>query len=292
MKRALAGLGFGLFGLGACGISEPVQPERVFPDAAEPTPFTRAYSMTEAPDGVRVYVQESGDDTLMYWVKPEGNGWTAPVEVDLPNRGMMTGPHFSRFDDGFFFASNAPFPGREGNGDLNLWRADYLGDGQFGEAEPLPMPSVNTGANEIDVETTRDGLLVFVTNHSRAGGGGYDLMQATQGADGEWVAEVMPEGVNDRLADDHVALDPDGQWIIFYSHRAPKAGGVDLWISERDEDGEWQAPVNLGPFVNTNSIEFGAGLSWNGETFFFSRDGALFEVSTEALLSADRTFPE
>ena len=279
---------FSLIALSACGVDQPAEPIRVFPDAPEPTPFTRAYSMTEAPDGVRVFVQEDGDQTLMYFVEREGAGWSEPVEVDLPHRGLLTGPHFSRFDDAFYFSSNAVYPGREGPNDLNIWRATYLGQGQFGEAEPLPMPQINTGANEIDIATTEDGLLLFVTNHSRSGSGGYDVMQATLNSDGEWESETMPEGFNDRLADDHITLDPLGRWVIFYSHRQPKIGGVDLWISERDGEGSWQTPVNLGSFINTSAIEFGAGLSWDRETFFFSRDGALFEVPIAAVLSAAR----
>lgn len=275
-----------------CGSPAPVEPVKVFPDAPEPTPFTRAYSMTEAPDGVRVFVQENGDKTLMYYVTREGAGWSDPIEVDLPHRDMITGPHFSRYDGKFYFSSNAAFPGREGNNDLNIWRAEYLGEGRFGAPEPLPMPDINTGANETEVATTEDGLMLLVSNHSRAGRGGYDIMQARESDDGSWTLESMPDGFNNRLADDHLAMDPAGQWVIFYSHRRPKAGGVDLWISERGEDGVWQTPENLGPFINTSAIEFGAGLSWDGETFFFSRDGALMEVPLSAVLSSDRTFQE
>ncbi|MEM1086504.1 MAG: hypothetical protein AAGH90_02150 [Pseudomonadota bacterium] len=282
----------GSLGLASCGEQTLSEPVSIFPDAPAPTPFTRAYSMTEAPDGVRIFAKEDGDQTLLYAVTREGQSWSAPVEVELPHRGMITGPHFSRFDETFFFASNAAFPGREGNNDLNIWQAAYLGDGRFGEAQPLPMPQINTGANEIDAATTRDGRLFFVTNHSRAGGGGYDIMQARRDENAQWIAEQMPEVFNDRLADDHIAVDPNGTWLIFYSHRSPKAGSVDLWISEPNEQGIWQAPTNLGPFVNTTAGELGAGLSWDAETFFFSRDGALFEVSLEALLSANRDFPD
>lgn len=281
----------GAAGLAACGAPQPVEPVRVFPDAPEATTFTRAYSMTEAPDGVRVYVQEDGDTTAMFVVKRDGNGWAEPVEIDLPTRGYITGPHFSRFDNMFYYASNAAFPERDGYKDLNIWRAEYLGDGQFGEPEPLPMPDINTGANEIGVATTQDGLVLLVTNHSRGGLGSYDIMQGREGEDGSWSFETMPEGVNDRLIDDHVAVDPQGRWMIFYSHRSPKMGASDLWISERGEDGIWQTPENLGPFVNTAEIEFGAGLSWDGQTLFFSRGGNLMEVPLSAVLEADRTLP-
>ena len=278
--------------LSACSAPEPIEPTRVLPDAPEPTAFTRAYSMTEAPDGIRVYVQEDGDTTEMKFIRPVGNGWSEPELVtNLPTRRTLTGPHFSRFDEMFYFSSDAPVPGREGNTDINIWRAPYLGDGQFGEAEPLAMFGINTGANETDTATTKDGTLYFVTNHTQAGGGSYDIMKAREGEDGTWTLEAMPDGVNDMRTDDHLVVDPDGNWMIFYSHRSPKMGYVDLWISERNEAGEWQPAENLGPFLNTEGIEFGAGLSWDGETFFFSQEGSLYGVPLAAVLTADRTMP-
>ena len=292
MKNAFSALFLGsVCALISCSAPEPVEPKLVLPDVPNPTPFTRAYSMTESPDGLRFYVQEDGDATLMKFMRPEGKAWSEPELVELPTRLSLTGPHFNRFDSKFYFSSDAIVPGREGSKDLNIWRAEYLGDGKFGEAELLPMPQINTGANETASASTRDGLLLFVTNHSRSGVGGYDIMQAREMPDGEWLVEVMPDGINDRLTDDHLAVDPDGRWMVFYSHREPKVGATDLWISERSEDGEWQVPENLGPFLNTTEIEYGAGLSWYGETFFFSREGSLYEVPTSAVLTADRTLP-
>ncbi|MEM9153067.1 MAG: hypothetical protein AAGB19_21810, partial [Cyanobacteria bacterium P01_F01_bin.3] len=284
-------IGAGLM-VAACSASEPAEPTRVLPDAPEPTAFTRAYSMTESPDGLRFYVQEDGDTTLMKVIRPEGKGWSEPEIVSaLPARRTLNGPHFSRFDEMFYFSSDAPVPGREGNTDINIWRAPYLGEGQFGEAEPLAMFELNTGANETDTATTKDGTLYFVTNHTHAGGGSYDIMEAKEASDGSWTLKVMPEGVNDMRTDDHLVVDPEGQWMIFYSHRSPKMGYVDLWISERNSSGEWQPAENLGPFLNTEGIEFGAGLSWDGKTFFFSQEGHLYEVPLSAVLTADRTLP-
>ena len=201
--------------LSACSAPEPIEPTRVLPDAPEPTAFTRAYSMTEAPDGIRVYVQEDGDTTEMKFIRPVGNGWSEPeLVVDLPTRRTLTGPHFSRFDEMFYFSTDATIPEREGGRDLNIWRAEYLGEGRFGEAEPLPLVQINTGANETASASTRDGLFLFVTNHSRGGTGSYDIMQAREVSEGEWSVETLPEGINDRQTNDHLAMDPDGDWII------------------------------------------------------------------------------
>ena len=269
--------------LAGCSEAGPPQATPVFPDAADPTPFTRAYSMTESLDGaVRVYAQEDGDQTQLKLVRRQGRGWSEPELLDLPHRKTLTGPRFSFEDGALYYASDAPMPARPGRTDLNIWKVDYK-DGTFGEPEPLEVGTINTGANETMAAVASDGTMLLVTNHSRAGGGGYDLMQAHQNTEGQWQLTVMPDGINDLRTDDHVAIAPNGQWAIFYSHRMPKEGSADLWRMARGADGEWQLPVNLGPVVNTEAIEFGAGLSGDGSTFFFSRDGRLMKLPVSAL---------
>ena len=85
----------------------------------------------------------------------------------------------------------------------------------------------------------------------------------------------MPDGINAFRADDHLAVTRDGQKLFFYSHRSPKLGVVDIWMTERNASGVWQAPRRLAEPVNSETIDFGASISADGATFYFSRDGAL-----------------
>lgn len=282
MKKLMMGASTLLI-LAGCDVAGPLQATPVFPDAADPTPFTRAYSMTESLDGaVRVFAQEDGDQTQLKLVRYQGGVWSEPELLDLPHRKTLTGPRFSFEDGALYYASDAPMPERPGRTDLNIWKVAYE-DGAFGEPVPLESDTINTGANETMAAVASDGTMLLVTNHSRAGGGGYELMQARRSTDGEWQLSVMPDGVNDLRTDDHVAIAPDGKWAIFYSHRTPKEGSADLWRMVRGTDGEWQVPVNLGPVVNTTDIEFGAGLSGDGSILFFSRDGRLMQIPVSAL---------
>jgi Tol biopolymer transport system component len=95
----------------------------------------------------------------------------------------------------------------------------------------------------------------------------------------------MPAYVNDSRVDAHLAVTPDGSRLFFYSHRRPTHGSVDIWETESDGAGGWTEPRNLGAPVNTAQIEFGAGLSGDGKTLFFSRDGRLMQVSLSAALA-------
>ena len=72
---------------------------------------------------------------------------------------------------------------------------------------------------------------------------------------------------------------PDGNKLFFVSARMGSVGGKksignwDIWMSEKQSDGSWGKPQNLGPTVNTSNDERNIFIHPNGKTLFFSSDG-------------------
>jgi hypothetical protein len=62
----------------------------------------------------------------------------------------------------------------------------------------------------------------------------------------------------------------DGGTLVFASLRPGGYGSGDLYVSHR-RGGEWSAPANLGPLVNTAHDEFHPTLSPDGRTLYFAR---------------------
>lgn len=279
--------------LSACGAQQVqiiVEPQQIFPEESVPDAFSRAYSMTESPDGlIRVFAKERRNETLLYEMRKQKNGtWSEPVELQVPRQFFSSGPSFSPADGFLYFATDETLPARGTGKDLNIWRIEPQAEG-WGEPEPL-SEAINTGARETTPAMDANGVLYFSTDHPRAGGGGLDIMQAIWDDDlKDWQVMQMPPEINSPRADTHLAVTADGNRLFFYSHREPKFGFVDIWMSQRDAQGVWQAPVNLGAKVNTPGIDFGPGLSGDNKTFFFSRDGLLMEMSLEEAL--DGTLP-
>lgn len=277
----------GMIGIAGCAPAEQIGAAPVFEDRPDPTPFTRAYSLSEHPGGnIRIFAQEDGDETDLFISRRSASAWSTPERIDLPHRQTLTSPSFDPADGTLYYSSDAEVPFLPGRKDLNIWRVPVQ-DGKFGEPGPLPE-SINTGANEISPAIDGDGTLYFATNHSRGGGGGYDIMIAEPTGDEDWQVSRMPDGTNDRRADAHLAITRDGQTLFFYSHRAPKAGSTDIWVLEKDASGQWGPPLNAGGVVNTEKIEFGAGLSADGKTFFFSREGRLMQVPLVRVIESSR----
>ncbi len=97
-------------------------------------------------------------------------------------------------------------------------------------------------------------------------------IQAMSFANSEWSAPAnVGAPINTPANEQGPALSKDGLTLYFGSDRAGGSGSFDLYISRRDcLDCPWQAPVNLGPIVNTAASETGPSLSIDGHLLFFT----------------------
>ena len=271
--------------LAGCGAKLPEidAPTPVLPNADAPTVFTRAYGLTESPDGmIRVFAKEARDHTDLYEMRKQEDGsWSEPEKLEFPARIKLTNPSFSHADGALYYVSDEDIFER-GQRDANIWKVQPTADG-WGEPEPLDG-SLNTGADQLNPAMDKAGTLYF-TDNGYDSSGGHDIFMASRSDDGTWTVSAMPDGFNAFKADAHLAVTADGDRLFFYSHRAPKLGSVDIWTAERAADGTWQQPQNLGEPVNTTGIDFGPGLSGDGSILFFSRDGELMMISLSAALS-------
>ena len=88
---------------------------------------------------------------------------------------------------------------------------------------------------------------------------------------------ACPAVVNSAFDDSHPAISKDGLSLFFASTRpGPDSRGqvglgeFDLWVAQRDSlDDCWQAPVNLGPVVNSAFRDFAPNLTTDGHWLYF-----------------------
>jgi Tol biopolymer transport system component len=79
--------------------------------------------------------------------------------------------------------------------------------------------------------------------------------------------------VNSLYNDQHPAISPDGLSLYFVSDRPGGAGGLDLWVSQRDSlEDPWQTPLPLNVPINAAGTEFAPTFSPSGHLLFFSSD--------------------
>jgi hypothetical protein len=88
----------------------------------------------------------------------------------------------------------------------------------------------------------------------------------------KWIGDDRPLNFcNEEYIFTHPALSSDGTFIILSSDMPGTLGGLDLFVSRRENDC-WGEPVNLGPNLNTAGNEMYASLD-NENNLYYSSDG-------------------
>jgi hypothetical protein len=108
---------------------------------------------------------------------------------------------------------------------------------------------------------------------SNRGGGNYDVWVTTRATvDDDWGTPVnLGASVNTAGEDGCLSLSADGLELYMVSDRAGGSGGWDLWVARRATlNDAWEAPVNLGPTINTSAMENFPCLSADGLCLFFA----------------------
>jgi hypothetical protein len=83
--------------------------------------------------------------------------------------------------------------------------------------------------------------------------------------------ELIGAPISTNVGDEHCpAILQDGETLCFASRREGGYGGSDIWCSKPDGEGNWLAPVNQGPTINTAAEEFHFTQDSDGTVFFTS----------------------
>ncbi len=130
---------------------------------------------------------------------------------------------------------------------------------------------LNTDDNEGAQSISANGQLMVYTVCNRKGViGRCDIYYSTREGM-EWTfPKNMGEPVNSVAKETQPSLSADGRIIYFASNRPGGKGGLDIWMSSRDSDDNWQSPVNLGNSINTPGDEMSPFIHHDNSSLYFS----------------------
>lgn len=151
----------------------------------------------------------------------------------------------------------------------------YMSKKVNGEWQPgVPLDDINTDLNEGAQSISADGkFLVFTACTRRDGYGSCDLYYS-EVVDGGWTKVAnMGKEINSRARETQPSLSADGKAIYFSSDRGGGQGEMDIWVSKRDENGQWGIPENIGQTINTKGIDRAPFIHPDGQTLYFMSNG-------------------
>ena len=144
------------------------------------------------------------------------------------------------------------------------------------EGSPLQQP-FNSEYNEGGPSITADNSFIAFTickRDDRTGEQFCDLYYSNFSF-GRWgEIQKFPEGINsEQYWESQPSISPNGDVLYFTSDRPGGFGGLDIYRAHRLQNGEWSAPENLGPAVNTKKNEKSPFIHPDSESLYFASDG-------------------
>ena len=132
--------------------------------------------------------------------------------------------------------------------------------------------------NDENQTLTGDGLTLYYASTAPGGSGDLDLWKATRPSptSTNWSTPVnLGPTVNSPATDTTPRLSPDGLSLYLASNRADGVGSFDIWVASRASMNDpWDAPVNLGPKVNSSAFDGLVCVSGDNQTLVFASDRA------------------
>ena len=117
-----------------------------------------------------------------------------------------------------------------------------------------------------------DGLELYFFSNRPGGFGGFDAWLATRPTAGDPWGKPSNLGlpVNSSFTDGVDCLSADGLEMYLDSNRAGGSGSWDIWVTTRQTKNDpWGEPLNLGPTVNSSTVDCAAIITTDGLLLFF-----------------------
>lgn len=222
-----------------------------------------------APDGSEAYwstevaLPETGYSQGMIVFSRVGEGrWAEPAPAPFSRVGQGDDvPIFSPDGERLYFLSRRPRDSEEGLQAERIW---YVTRSPDGWSEPV---MIEGGPNTLELHWQ---FSVAADGSIYAPGEG-DIW-VSRLIDGRYQEPVnLGAPVNSEAGEGAPFIAPDQSYLIFMRVRHERnIGGVDLWISFRNDEGNWTDPLNMGEPVNSRTVQICPIISHDGKYLFFN----------------------
>ena len=149
-----------------------------------------------------------------------------------------------------------------------LYVAQFV-DGQWTEPQPLAFSDFPQDVDPGAAFISADGKKLYLTGCGWQRDSSCDLY-VSEWTEGQWsMPHPLSESINTRSWESQPCVSADGKELYFVSRRS---GNADIYCCQRNADGTWNEPQNIGGPINTKGTEMAPFLHPDGHTLYFSSD--------------------
>ncbi|PWD98206.1 TolB family protein [Marinilabilia rubra] len=201
-------------------------------------------------------------------IRKTKDGWGEKEVLSFSGRYHDIEPFFSVDGGKLYFASNRPIFGDSTRSDYNIWVSEKEGEG-WADPEALPT-NINTLSDEFYPSLSKNNNLYFTATLEN--GIGTEDIFLSRYSNGDYLdPEPLDTAINSATYEYNAYVSPDENVLVFGSYgREDDMGGGDLYISRKDEQGNWLPARNMGPAINTGSLDFCPFIDYPRGNFYFT----------------------
>ena len=255
---------------------QPITEPKLFQEGVISTRFDE-FGLAFSHDGRSLFFNRSVPRSNLYAILTSSfsNGrWSEPEVAAFSGQYWDFDAVFSPDGSKVFFGSDRPVPGHpKQDQDFEIW---MLNRTSTGWSDPVHLnDAVNSDQDETFASSAANGTLYFISG--REGGREHLAVYRSKLVDGKYApAEKLQGPVNDpENSSLEVLIAPDESFLLLVPFgRKDGYGSFDIYVSEQ-KDGQWTAPRNLGPKVNTAARDYSPRLSPDGKYLFWSSERGL-----------------
>ncbi|RAU83600.1 OmpA family protein [Pontibacter arcticus] len=149
----------------------------------------------------------------------------------------------------------------------DIFETNRIGEDEWETTRRVPG-NLNTAVHEASIQLLEDGSKMMLYRSENNG----DIMISERQADGSWgPAKSIGSNINSKNFESDAYMTPDGQTLYFSTSNYSENGDLDIYVSQRQKNGQWGRPKSMGKTINTPFDDDSPYLAKDGTLFFASR---------------------
>jgi outer membrane protein OmpA-like peptidoglycan-associated protein len=170
--------------------------------------------------------------------------------------------------------------------DYDIWFSEQK-EGKWQPAQNIGRPVNNQSVNSICYISPDDrtALLmnIFADDGSILGGGVSTSRKNQSGWTSPIPLPIVSYTNNKQISGFYIG--PNGRVMVLSLEDETTIGGADLYVSFKQDNGQWPKPKNMGSSINTADAEYTPFLSTDNQTLYFTTNGRSGYGGTDIFLS-------
>lgn len=218
----------------------------------------RDFCISEQGDEVFFSVQSPNQDiSQIAYMAKENNEWSSPKLMGFSDAFMYMEPFLSHDQNRLFFVSNRPMDNTTSTKkDFDIWYVIRQNkNSKWSEPINLGAP-INTENDEFYPSLSKNNNLYF-TMDVKEGMGKDDIYVSKWNGKNYETPSILGDAINSDGYEFNAFISKNEDFMLFTKYGTPDGlGSGDLYITRRDDKGDWQKATNLSAPINTRYMEY------------------------------------